>query len=449
MAEEVILPRVDMDMSEGKIAHWYVKNGDSVTKGQLIFEIETDKATMEIDASADGVIQGIEGTLGVMMPVGQVVAWILKPGESVPVAGGPALAMAEDTAQAEAAEAAEAAETAPALETVEREGHATGTRQLGEQGDARVLRATPLARSLGRTHGIDLKGLKGSGPDGRILASDVPVTAKPSSTVGRAPVARTGPDLNLHWYEKREGAPVLLLHGFGTSRVSWRPLAQLLGGLPLAALDLPGHGKSPRIAQPDFSSIADAVIDRLDTEGIDALHLVGHSMGGGVALAMAERLAHRLGSLTLIAPAGLGPEINGAFTQGILSARREESLAPWLRQLFADESRVTASFTATAWQELDSEERRAALAELADRLFPDGTQVTRLRANLDGLPMPVKVIWGVLDKIVPLHQSQDLPGHVAVHRVAGAGHMPQVEATELVARLIREQVAAAAAMQLT
>ena len=61
--------------------------------------------------------------------------------------------------------------------------------------------------------------------------------------------------------------------------------------------------------------------------------------------------------------------------------------------------------------------------------------------------MPVKVIWGVLDKIVPQHQSHGLPGYVAVHDLSGVGHMPQVEASELVARLIREQVAASAALQ--
>lgn len=438
MAEEVILPRVDMDMSEGKIAQWYVKNGDTVTRGQLIFEIETDKATMEIDASADGIIQGIEGAVGVTIPVGQVVAWILAPGEALPAAQG-AGAGAPQAGNATVAPEPSRAEAGVAAVRHAPEGkHSAG---------AKLLRATPLARSLGREHGIDLDTLTGSGPEGRILASDVPVAAQASATKA-ARVARAGPDINFHWYDRREGAPVVLLHGFGTSRASWQPLAQVLGGLPVAVLDLPGHGKSPRIQEPDFAAIADAIVDRLDAEGIDVLHLVGHSMGGGVAMAMAPRLAHRLGSLTLIAPAGLGPEINGPFTRGLLAARREESLAPWLRKLFADESRVTPSFIATAWQEINSAPRRAALEEMADKLFPDGTQATSLRGNLDGLVMPVKVLWGVLDRIVPIHQSDGLPGHVGVHRVAGAGHMPQVEATDLVARLIREQVAAAVASRL-
>lgn len=64
MATEVIMPKVDMDMTEGKIAFWYVKNGDAVTKGQVIFEIETDKATMEVDAPVAGTIDGIQGAIG-------------------------------------------------------------------------------------------------------------------------------------------------------------------------------------------------------------------------------------------------------------------------------------------------------------------------------------------------------------------------------------------------
>src|SRR5690242_2041247 len=84
MATELILPRVDMDMIEGKIAHWYVKNGDTVTKGQVVFEIETDKATMEVEAPVGGTVQGIDGQIDVTIPVGQIVGWILEAGEAVP-----------------------------------------------------------------------------------------------------------------------------------------------------------------------------------------------------------------------------------------------------------------------------------------------------------------------------------------------------------------------------
>jgi pimeloyl-ACP methyl ester carboxylesterase len=417
MAVELILPRVDMDMSEGKIAHWYVKNGDTVTKGQVVFEIETDKATMEIDAAADGIVQGIDGVVGVTMPVGQIVGWILQPGEAIPTAG-----VAPDAPQAVAEVAAPvAAAAAPEVSTA---------------GKATLLRATPLARSLARERGIDLNKVSGSGPDGRVLAADLAGTK-------RAVPASTGA-LNLNWFSRHEGAPLVLLHGFGTSQGSWRVLADQLRDLPVLGIDLPNHGKSPRAEVPDFAAVALAVLDRLDSEGINEVHLLGHSMGGGTALALTGLLGSRLRSLTLLAPAGLGPEINGAFIDGILRANSEASLRPWLVQLFGDATRLSGSFVATALQELGNETKRAGLAAMAASLLPDGTQAESLRGRLDGLVIPVKLLWGTLDRVLPMHQAAGLPGNVALHTLTAIGHLPQIEAAPLVAALVRQQLGASA-----
>lgn len=81
MAVEVILPKVDMDMETGQISRWYAKDGDAVTKGQLLFEIETDKAAMEVDAPASGILGDVSAAEGAVVPVGQAVAWIYAEGE--------------------------------------------------------------------------------------------------------------------------------------------------------------------------------------------------------------------------------------------------------------------------------------------------------------------------------------------------------------------------------
>src|SRR6185295_20248899 len=83
MPVEVILPKVDMDMATGKIAKWHVKEGDTVKKGGLLFEIETDKAAMEIDAPSDGIIRNITAIEGAVVPVGHAVALIYHDGESI------------------------------------------------------------------------------------------------------------------------------------------------------------------------------------------------------------------------------------------------------------------------------------------------------------------------------------------------------------------------------
>jgi pyruvate dehydrogenase E2 component (dihydrolipoamide acetyltransferase) len=82
MPVEVILPKVDMDMATGRISAWYVEAGATVSKGDVLFEIETDKAAMEIDAPASGVLRDVTGQVGVDIPVGAAVAWIYEPGEA-------------------------------------------------------------------------------------------------------------------------------------------------------------------------------------------------------------------------------------------------------------------------------------------------------------------------------------------------------------------------------
>ena len=137
-----------------------------------------------------------------------------------------------------------------------------------------------------------------------------------------------------------------------------------LGDGPVLGMDLPNHGKSPRMPVPDLDALARLLLARLDREGIESLHLLGHSMGGGAAIALTTALQSRLRSLTLVAPLGLGPQINGAFIQGILRATRLASLQPWLDTLFGDPAWLSGSFAATAWSEHESAQTRGALAEM-------------------------------------------------------------------------------------
>src|SRR5262245_1250765 len=82
MPVEVILPKVDMDMESGQISRWYAKDGDTITKGQVLFEIETDKAAMEVDAPASGILREVSAEEGATVPVDEAVAWIYAEGEA-------------------------------------------------------------------------------------------------------------------------------------------------------------------------------------------------------------------------------------------------------------------------------------------------------------------------------------------------------------------------------
>ena len=437
MATEVILPRVDMDMTEGKIAFWYVKNGDVVTKGQTLFDIETDKATMEVDAPVAGVIDSIDGAVGVTMPVGQVVAWIRAPGEAqVESPLEPRLSPDGEVANSVAALVKpEIAKPVPAPpSTLATDAESRSTKVPSPSLAAELFRATPLARTLARARGVDLSKLTGTGPQGRIYADDVPVCAGLDTSATR---------LHLHWWVRGSATSIVLLHGFGADHAAWRPLVQQLPAHhPVVGIDLPNHGKSALQPVESIDALAHAVLERMDQEGIPACHLLGHSLGGGVALAISALQPHRVLSLTLLAPAGLGHEINGEFIDGLTRADSEEALKITLSGLFHDQAALTPSFVATALRQLQAPGRPAALAEMAHNLMPEGVQVGSLRAVLDKAEVPVKVIWGLADQIIPHSHCAGLPGHIALHLLPDVGHLPQVEAAPLVARLMLQQIRA-------
>ncbi len=155
MPVEVIMPKVDMDMATGMISKWHVKEGDAVRKGALLFEIETDKAAMEIDAPSDGIIRNITAAEGTIVPVGRAVALIYREGETV------SKPVVEELAQP-------MRPIPPALRP-----DAVQNAVLPAASASGHFPATPLARRLARQGGISLEAIAGSGPRGRIAAIDV------------------------------------------------------------------------------------------------------------------------------------------------------------------------------------------------------------------------------------------------------------------------------------
>jgi pyruvate dehydrogenase E2 component (dihydrolipoamide acetyltransferase) len=471
MPTEVILPRVDMDMSEGTIAAWYVNEGDEIRAGAVMFEIETSKATMEVDAPASGIVRQITAPVGTLVPVGVAVAWIYEVDEALVdhvIASELADASAVSSAVTSAAEATpvSAAPSAPLVARAHdadqaegRAGEVTGesptTTVAGPSQSAEsplesgTIRATPAARRLVREHGLRLVDVTASGPNGRVEARDVlrcitgniPSIASVSDDPAR--------ELNRIWLRKGTGCPLVLLHGFAAEANNWRPLFNALrrtGGpdFGVLAIDLPAHGKSGADAAGSLEQMVAAVEHTLAAEGIRNCHLAGHSFGGAIALGLTTVVPGlHVRSLSLISPAGLGPESNGAFIRGITASTRRVSLVAWLKQLFANPAIMDEGFIATAEQQLADPATRARLAAVAERFFPDGTQALDLRGVLAETRMPVRVIWGLADRILPASHAEGLPGRIAVHRFANVGHLPHVEAQDAVAEIIANNMASA------
>lgn len=445
MAVEVILPKVDMDMETGQISRWYAKDGDTVTKGQLLFEIETDKAAMEVDAPASGIIADISAAEGTVVPVGQAVAWIYAEGEA---RNGKSVPLVEESVAA--------AQVETVVEPVTPKQVESQSSQDDEAGSANDVRATPLARRLAREAGIDLTSIQGSGPKGRVQKKDVEgnisaakpaiasIAAKPSASRTAAPTAPG--QLNAVWLRESEACrlPVVLIHGFAADLNSWRGLfAGASLGHPILALDLPGHGNSPRVVPESIDDIAASVEATLASLGVTSCLLVGHSLGGAVATVTAARGVVDVRSLLLISSGGLGPQVNGAFITGLISAKSEASIVPWLKLLVADESHLTKPFiNATVAQATDVELRNTKEA-IGARFFADGTQTFEVRSSIPSLAMPVRLIFGAEDRVIPVAHAHGLPGKVGVHIFAGCGHMPQIEERAAVLQILKECAAAA------
>ena len=94
MAFSVVMPALEMAQETGKLVSWRKKEGDCVTKGEPLLEIETDKAVMEVEAPADGILVGVKAAEGAVIPVGQTIAWIVSPGETPPTDNAPSSAPA-------------------------------------------------------------------------------------------------------------------------------------------------------------------------------------------------------------------------------------------------------------------------------------------------------------------------------------------------------------------
>ena len=167
MAFSVVMPALEMAQETGKLLAWRKREGERVSKGEPLLEIETDKAVVEVEAPADGILAGVKAAEGADIPVGQTIAWIVAPGETPPAESPAAVPVARASSHAKP-------ETSRVVTP------ASGSSQAVTSS----VKISPKARRLAKELGVNLTGLCGSGPGGEILASDVQAAAAASGTTG-------------------------------------------------------------------------------------------------------------------------------------------------------------------------------------------------------------------------------------------------------------------------
>src|SRR6516164_9654290 len=228
--------------------------------------------------------------------------------------------------------------------------------------------------------------------------------------------------LRLRYLELGEGlgVPVLLLHGFGADLNTWMFTQPALAeGRRVIALDLPGHGGSAKnVSAGDAESLTGVVGAALDALSVERVHLIGHSMGGAVAALLALRRGERVASLTLRA-----------------SRRREATEV--LNLLVYDPALVSRTMVEDVLRYKRLDGVTAALTRIAEACFADGRQSLDIAAEIAALPLPVQIIWGREDRIIPVSHAEALAARLPVHIFEQAGHLPHMEQAGEVNRLIK------------
>lgn len=226
-----------------------------------------------------------------------------------------------------------------------------------------------------------------------------------------------------------DGPPVVLVHGFGGSLTNWQLTQQVLAANHrVIAFDLPGHGQSSPLSQrPTLAHLASMTRQVMAGLGVRKAHLVGHSLGGGIALSLVGMAPQQVASLSLLAPAGLGEDVNEAFITSFVEADTVADMAAAMAMAVYDPrlmSRKVAEFLVEARAAPGA---REALRAIAATCFPNGRQASNLRPVLHDLPCPAQIIWGEEDRVLPVQQVRGVGTQVSCQCLPRTGHLPHIE----------------------
>ena len=442
--KEFRLPNLGDGDGGGRIVEWLVSAGESIREGQLLVEVETDKATVEVPATEAGELAEIVAPADARVVRDQLIA-------RVKVVGSP-----PDSEQAPVAARAPEPLSAP-----EAAGTPIATKIPGESlpdqpGRSGRVVSTPVARRRAAEAGVSLHGIQGTGRRGRINLSDVERavaarTAEHPSSVPSSPAAELRVEefhvatefgaLAVRRCHPASGAAdvtVAFLHGLFAESGVWSATARYLArrGLKTVAIDLPNHGNSPCTAT-GFPEVVEAISEGLERVASGPLVLCGHSYGGAVAARIAGAGRSELQALLLIAPLGFGTEVNQSFLRGMTYA---ETMAALSREV----SHLAVSKDAIPGKEYlqgllrHIHEHRDDLDAMCRAVATHGVQQIDLRQDASDCTVQSRLVWGRNDELLPWKHALSAPARAGLHLVPHCGHMPMWEALPLVTGILLE-----------
>lgn len=241
------------------------------------------------------------------------------------------------------------------------------------------------------------------------------------------------------------GPKALMLHGFGSDRLSWLANQPTLEGVAsLAALDLPGHGEfTMDVGDGDVATLAQRVAAVMDEQGLRGVHLIGHSLGGAIAIVLAASRPDLAASLALIAPAGLGRQIDPTFLSAFPEISRPDEAEALLKRLVVRPRLIGKPLISRVLAQLEKPGAREALRAVGQSIQRGSAALDAAIARVGNSGLPRLVVWGEQDGINPPSQPKLDAFGATVAFVPESGHLPQVESPRLVnARLVSFLMAA-------
>jgi pimeloyl-ACP methyl ester carboxylesterase len=437
------MPKWGLAMKSGQVVEWFKRPGDAVQQGEPLAVIESEKATNEVEAPITGTLRWLEIQEGEDAPVGAALAVIVAPGEEL--SDEQVSVLISEDAEIKRKKAEALGGKKPASGTP-----ATGTRSpvRAPVGPGGRVNASPAARRLAQELGVDLSTITGTGPGGMIGREDVQRAAQEAKDASSEAVEERDVDVGGIMTHCLVAGPVnaprvVFVHGLGGSFTTWSlNLSAFAGQFRICALDLVGAGSSDKPAM-DYSvpALAAFLARFLNALGPDWQHvsIIGHSLGGAVSLAFAASCPQRIERLVLVDSAGLGPEIDRTVLDLMRSRPTQENLRIELTHFFAQPGMIQQALVDQLYQQRMQPGAHEALIATSDAAFDHGQQQTDLRDTLAGLNIPVLVVWGDADAVIPVAHAQEgkRASQGSVEVFVDSGHCPHIERADAFNQLVR------------
>ena len=356
----ITMPKWGLSMKEGSILKWIKSNGDNISKGDMILEIETEKVVNEMESPEDGKILKICANEGDTVPVGSIIAVCGK----------------QDASNEE-------------VDAFIEEFNSNFKAEINSEESEEDLNE-------------------------KIKVSDL--------------------EINFIKNINSNNENILFIHGFGGDLNNWMfNQNELSEKFNTYAIDLPGHGMSEKnIHSSTLDDLANLISSFCIANDINSVNLVGHSFGAGISIKTASLYPDLINSLTLISPIGLGKEIDSVYLENFINAESRRDLKKEIEKLYFNSDIITRDMLNEVLKSLRIDNVQSTLSKIQNEIIINGEQKNNLIDEINSIKVPVCVVWGKEDQIIPSNHHQVLNDRIKIIIEKDCGHMAHIEKPSMV-----------------